>query len=305
MTSAGLRAQTSVQRLTFSLLGEYQTNVFVTNTSNPASALTNENSYIRDILFGSGNVVKAIAVDLEGANWTNWAGAALVREVNLSNGSEGIFLRINGRQTNVSSFFGGSFSNNFTAELTNSFPVLNHTFASVVFAGNGITDAITYTDTNDIANFVGDGITNLVASIATNGVTNVFTNGILQIVTNNFNLETPLVRGWVRMPTPTSTTTNFTATAGLYYISLNTTNLKFNLLAVGNGSVTNVSGQVDGVRYERAIASQFLGTAGAFYLNTTTNIFGAVGNPPVYLTGVMRGTFSTSQPGFLVTNSLP
>ncbi len=91
------------------MLADYQTNIFYTNLANPAGPLTNENSRIRTVLIATGNVVKALAVDLEGTNWTTWAGSVLVREVNLTNGNEGIFLRKNGIQTNVSSFFGGSF----------------------------------------------------------------------------------------------------------------------------------------------------------------------------------------------------
>jgi len=296
LAAGGLHAQTSIQRLTFSLLGEYQTNIFYTNSDNPP--LTNEDSRTHTILIGTGSVIKALAVDLEGTNYSTWTGSELVREVNLTNGNEGIFLRKAGNQTNVSSFFGGSYSNNFTAGLSNAFPALNNNFANVIFGSNGVTDIITYTATNDIANLAANGVTNLVASVVTNGVTNIFTNGVIQVVTNNFSLETPLVRGWRRMSDPTNTTTNFVTTAGLYFISLNTTNLKFNLMAVGDGAVTSVAGSIEGTPYERAVNSQYLGTAGFFYLNTTTNIFDTGANLPVSFTGPMRGTFSTTQPWF-------
>ncbi len=277
LAASGLHAQTSIQRLTFSLLADYQTNIFYTNLANPAGPLTNENSRIRTVLIATGNVVKALAVDLEGTNWTTWAGSVLVREVNLTNGNEGIFLRKNGIQTNVSSFFGGSFSNNFTGELTNEFPALNTNWA-IAF-----TNIITNVDTNG-------GITNI--------FTNVFTNSFTNSFSNNFSLETPLVRGALRMTDPTNTTTNVVTTAGLYFISLNTTNLKFNLLAVGDGAVTHVGGRVDGTFYERPVNYQLLGTAGFFDLNTTTNVFDEGINPPGYLTGTIRGTFSTLPPFF-------
>jgi hypothetical protein len=289
MSTSGLHAQTSIQRISFSLLGEYQTNVFNTNSG----ASTSENSYIRNILIGSGNVVKAIAVDLEGTNWRNWAGASLVREVNLTNGNEGIFLRLNGRQTNVSSFFGGSFSNNFTGELTNAFPALNPNPPEAVVFTNIITNIVTNGPATNL-------FTNVITNVFTNALSNAFDNGL----SNGFNLDTPLVHGTLHMSDSTDTT-NITTTGGLYFISLNTTNLKFNLMAVGNGSVTKVGGAIEGANYERAIESQVLGTAGAFYLNTTTNIFDAEGDAPVYLTGVLRGNFSTGQPWFNATNSLP
>jgi len=122
LAAGALRAQTSIQRLAFSLVAEYQTNIFYTNTTESTVSLTNESSYTHRAFLITSNVIKALAVDVDGPNWTNWLGSALVREVNLTNGAEGIFLRNNGVQTNVSSFFGGSFSNNFTAGLSNEFP---------------------------------------------------------------------------------------------------------------------------------------------------------------------------------------
>ncbi|MGP8201946.1 MAG: hypothetical protein ACLQU4_20845 [Limisphaerales bacterium] len=311
MTAGGLHAQTSIQNLAFSLIGEYQTDFFSTNAS---GALTNEATHIHQILIATGNVVKALAVDLEGTNWTNWAGARLVREVNLTNGNEGIFLRLNGRQTNVSSFFGGSFSNNFTGELTNAFPALNPNLADgLIFTNvvtNLFTNAATNIFTNTITNTVTDSgsnyvftnlFTNVSANVFTNLFTNAFNNAFNNSFSNSFNLDTPLVHGTFLLSDSTDTTTNITTTGGLYFVSLNTTNLKFNLMAVGNGSVTQVSGAND----ERAIESQLAGAAGAFYLNTSTNIFDARSNPPVYLAGVLRGTLSTGQPSFIPTNSLP
>jgi hypothetical protein len=257
LTAGGLRAQTSIQRLTFTLLAQYQKNIFYTNTANPGGPLTNEFSVIRTVLITAGNVVKALAVDVGGTNWTNWAGSALVREVNLIDGTEGIFLRKGGDQTNVSSFFGGSFSNNFTAELTNAFPGATNNFQGL-------------------------------------------TNNIIDNETNNSAPQLQLDRGWRIMPEndPTNITTNFDITAGVYYISVNTTNLKFSLVAVGDGSVTNVAGNIDGTLYQRVINYQFLGSAGTFYLNLTTNVFDSGTNPPEFYTGPLRGTFGTTAPWF-------
>jgi hypothetical protein len=238
--TGGLRAQTSIQRITLSLLADYQTNTFFTNTASSSGPLTNEYSRIHHILIATGNVVKAIAVDLQGTNWTNLAGSLLVREVNLTNGTEGIFLRNGASNVNVSSFFGVSYSNNFTAGLTNGFPS----------------------------------------------------------VTNNFTLEDPLVQGWLRMTGPTNFTTNYIKTSAVYFFSLNTTNIKFDMVGVGEGEITPVIGGLDGVRYERPINTEIVGTVGAFSINTTTNVFDLGSNAPAFLSGPIRGSIILGQPYF-------
>lgn len=248
LMAGGVQAQTptSVQRISISLFGEYQTNQFFTNAMN----LTNENAKLHDVLIATGNVIKAIAVDLDGTNWTNWAGASLVREVNLTNGNEGIFLRLGGKQTNVSSFFDGSFSNNFTAGLTNFFPG------------------------------------------ATNGMSGLTNN--INGSTNNPNPSFQLVQGWLRMTSLTNFTTNFTKTAGLYFISLNTTNVKFNYVAAGGGSVSTVS--APGGTIKARINSEVIAGAGAFFLNGGTNIFDMGAVEASFFTGPMRGTIIVGAP---------
>jgi len=233
LAAGGLHAQTSIQNLTFSLLAQYQTNIIGTNTEN-------QDDRIHTILITTHSVIKAIAVDLQGTNWTNYGSGELVREVNLTNGHEGIFLHINGtNQTNVSSFFGGSFTNNFMGALTNEFPG----------------------------------------------------------ATNNFVPPFLLDRGTI-LASGSTLTTNFIRTAGIYYLSLNTTNLKLNLVGVGDGYVTNLTGTLDGTVYERPIDWQYLGTAGTFYINMATNFFDLGTNPPEFVSGPIRGTFTTTQPGF-------
>jgi hypothetical protein len=257
LASSSLHAQTSIQRLTFSLLGEYQTNTFYTNAAFPSGPWTSEFSEIRPVLVTTANVVRALALDLEGTNYTIWNGAALVREVNMTNGHEGIFLRKGTNAANVSSFFGGSYSNNFMGELTNAFPALTNNISGL---------------TNDI-----------------NGGT---TNPIPQ---------TLVFRGWLRRPDPTTTTNatnDYLSTGGLYFVSLNTTNIKFNLVAVGDGTTTNVAGRVDGTLYESRVEAEYLGTAGTFYINSSTNIHDTGTNPPVFVTGPMHGTFNCGQPAF-------
>jgi hypothetical protein len=249
-----LRAQTSIQQITFSLLGQYQTNILGTNTANAAGPLTNQDAFIHDVLITTHSVIKALALDVDGLNWTNWILGNLVREVNLTNGHEGIFLRYGAMQTNVSSYFGGSFSNNFTAGLTSAFPGLTNNIS-------GLTNNI-YGSTNDLPQFQVD-------------------------------------RGWLIMADPTNTTTNFFRTGGLYFISFNTTNLKFNVVGVGDGTITNVGGDVNGTSYTRDINAEYVGTAGTYYMNITTNFFDTgTTTPPVFFSGPLHGTITTTQPIF-------
>jgi hypothetical protein len=118
----------SVQRIGVNLTILYQADNFVTNS---AMTVTNEASFIRTAYIDTGDITRCIRLDW-GPNWTNWVGAFLVREVNLATGAEGIFLRINGRQTNVSwyftNLFGASYSNNFSSQVSNWFPAFTNNF---------------------------------------------------------------------------------------------------------------------------------------------------------------------------------
>ena len=100
-------------------------------------------------------------MDLVGSHWTNWSGASLVRktDLGLSPGAEGIFLVKGAAETNVSRFFGSSFTNNFTSDVVGSFV--------------GITNFNNRTNLNPITNSVESGffITNqsgAVTKITTN-----------------------------------------------------------------------------------------------------------------------------------------
>ncbi len=253
-TAANLSAQISVQRITISLLAEYQANTFATNTSSGAP-LTNTYSKIKTILIATGNVVKSIAIDMAGPNWTEWSGAELVREVNLTNGHEGIFLRKGTNNVNLSNYFSGTFSNNFTSGWTNGFPAA----------------------TNNIY-----------------GQTNLTINGM----SNNAAPSFELVRGVLRQTGTTNFTTNDVTTAGLYFLSLNTTNIKFSIVGSGDGTVQNVAGSISGTRYERAINSEIFGSVGTFLLNVTSNIFNTGTDSPAYVTGPLRGTIFVGTPNF-------
>ncbi len=257
LAAGGLHAQTSFQNLTFSLIGEYQTNTFTTNTSGGTPVSTNEVLVVRPILITTACMIKAMAVDLEGTNWnvegtdsTNWDGARLVREVNLTNGAEGIFLRKGTHQINVSSFFGTSFTNNFTGYLSN---------------------------------YLG---------LVTNGFTNSFTNSSTTNLANDFPPQAAIIGGKVHID-PTTNTTNYKSSVGVYTLSFFTSNVQFNTFGVGSGVIANVRGQIDGTLYERLINSEAIGLAGAFYLNTTSNIFDLGTNPPAYIGGPLRGGINT------------
>jgi hypothetical protein len=257
LAAGGLHAQTSIQNLTFSLIGEYQTNTFTTNTSDGTPVSTNEVLVVRPILLTTAYMVKAIAVDLEGTNWdvegpdsTNWNGARLVREVNLTNGAEGIFLRKGTRQINVSSFFRTSFTNNFTGYLSN---------------------------------YLG---------LVTNDFTNSFTNSSTTNFTNGFPPQAAIIGGKVYFR-PATNTTNYNSSAGLYAVSFFTSNVQFNTFGVGSGVIANVGGDIDGTHYESLINSETIGMAGAFYLNTTSNIFDLGTNLPTYIGGPLHGGINT------------
>jgi hypothetical protein len=129
--SRQVQGQTSAQNMTFSIICQYVTNTFGTNIS---TATTNEDQQIITVFINSANIARAIAIDLEGTNWnrggtnsTNWSGASLVYEQNLLTTNQGIYLRLDGRQTNVSSFFGGSLTNYFSHEVNNVFSGMNFT----------------------------------------------------------------------------------------------------------------------------------------------------------------------------------
>jgi hypothetical protein len=121
------RGQILYQRLTFSIFGQYVTNEATTNSINPLTV--NETNVLKTVLISSASLVKAMALDFAGANYTNWTGSYLEREINMTNGAEGIFLyRTTAPATNldVSRYFNLSFSNDFAYE-----PDLNSHFAGI------------------------------------------------------------------------------------------------------------------------------------------------------------------------------
>jgi hypothetical protein len=242
----GLAARTapgqSVQEfLTFSINAEYE---FMTNLTPNSVTLTNERYVQRSILVSTHNVIKAIAIDLFGQEWTNWSTATLLRRINPVDGTEGIFLHDGLRFTNVSSFFGTSFTNDFTYDVLNAYPAL----------------------------------------------------------TNNFTPQLPIFRGWITNE-ESGMYTNTQSLGNVRFISLNTTNLKFNLIGVnlsvlGNGNVTNVEGTIDHVHYARQVDTIAVTGVGTLYINVATNLFDGTPFQPV--SGPARGSFATMTPLFSI-----
>jgi hypothetical protein len=128
-----VQAQTCEQAMTFSIICQYVTNGIT--TTNPTTKIATQHPSLQTVLINSGNLVKAMAIDLLGTNWAKWAGATIEYEVNLSTGNQGIFLRLDGKQTNVSSFFGNSFSNMFSQNVSNVFVGTNYA-ASLPLGGD-------------------------------------------------------------------------------------------------------------------------------------------------------------------------
>jgi hypothetical protein len=128
VVSGNARGQIIYQKLNFSIFGQYVTNEAVTNSVNPLNV--NSTNVIRTVLITTASLVRAAALDFAGSpGYTNWIGSYLLREINLTNGAEGIFLyHVSDPVTNynISRFFHGSYSNDFAYE-----PALTSHFAGI------------------------------------------------------------------------------------------------------------------------------------------------------------------------------
>ena len=239
LMAIGARAQSTVQNIAFSVMGQFET---ATNNIPGDPTLTNE--YLHLILVTSANVVKAIAIDYFGASSeaTNWSAAGLVRRVNLVTGEERIYLNRGGTNTiDVSRFFSGSYLGNFMSGVTNAFPAAADSFGS-----------------------------------------------------NYPNPYQPLFSG---------TPTNHQASAGLYFISLNTTNLKMNLLGanfsfLGNGVLTKFSGDEKGTKYSGEVQNEVISVVGSFSWNRGTNLLDISPGTNTFYSGPARGTVTVRAPNF-------
>jgi hypothetical protein len=123
------QGQTAAQNMNFSIICQYITNTYTTNAG---TVLTDQ--HLPTVLINSGNIVRAILVD---TFWTNnstewasnlsrWQGASIVYEENMTTHNQGIYLRVDNEQINVSQFFINSFSTNgyanmFAQDVTSAF----------------------------------------------------------------------------------------------------------------------------------------------------------------------------------------
>jgi hypothetical protein len=125
------------------------------------------------------------------------------------------------------------------------------------------------------------------ASNAFPGATNGFSN-------YNPNPYQPLFAG---QPT------NHTTSAGLYFITLNTTNLKMNLVGVnfsylGNGVITNFVGRIKGTNYSERVEDEVISVIGTFSWTRSTNLLDISPGTNTFYSGPARGTVVVRMPTF-------
>jgi hypothetical protein len=274
------RAQSSRQIMTFSVLTDYQDE---TNDAPADPGLTNV--FIQPLLITSGNIVKAILLDVKGRKWTNWTGATLQRQINLITGEEGVYITLGGtNELNVSSFFSDTYVSNFTEGVLDAFPFATNNF--------------TYSYTNDIVNAytnITDGSTNV--TLITNTV--VTTNDLQSPYPPLFNGQT------------SSTFVHHRSSAGLHFISVNTRNLKLNLLgaslqAPGDGAITTFTGRYKGTNYSMGVQKESIYIVGTFSWNKSTNFFSAVTNVTnVFFSGPARGSVIIGVPTYSAITPAP
>jgi hypothetical protein len=113
------QGQTTIQNLTFSIICQYVTNSLT--VTNPTTHVVTSFEELNTVIVNTANLSKAIAVQKFGTNWPKWSPANIFYEVNLDTGAQGIFLRREDLQTNVSDLFGNSFSNFFSQDVNSVF----------------------------------------------------------------------------------------------------------------------------------------------------------------------------------------
>lgn len=136
-----LRAQSVQQRITFNVTGT-DIRTFATNQLGDDTDIVRIAH--RNIYITKNNLVKAIALDVEGGPaWTNWRGAKLLRRINLETTNQAMFLSLNGRETNVSRFF---FTSNFTSGFFSGAPTNLTTIITNLAGTNAETMGFTLTN---------------------------------------------------------------------------------------------------------------------------------------------------------------
>jgi len=267
------QGQTSEQVMTFSIICQYVTNTYTTNT---ATSTRTRSGQLTTVLINSGNIAKAIAIDLFGTNWTKWNPANICYEVNLSTGNQGIYLRHGSSQTNVSSFFLNTFTNMFSQDVGN------------VFAGTNFAAG-----TN---NYIG-----MNYALGTN-----------YFLGTNYDVEDtggtiPLIGGYgyYRPIADTSpSNTDYTAFGDLAYMAAASSNISFNLYGYSQGALVTVAGYYSNKLYRMKVDHGYITGAGTFSLNLTTNIFRStlptsIPDNDFNLTGLAHGIVYVNKPSYL------
>jgi hypothetical protein len=164
------QGQTMVQNLTFSIICQYVTNFL--NVTNITTGNITSYEELDTIVVNTANVIKAIDLQKFGTNWTQWYPANIFYEVDLTTGAQGIYLRREGVQTNVSEYFGTCFSNYFSQNADTALAVTNYAANSLPLGGNpnDQTPALT-TNINHFANLAYLSFTNTNMSFSLFGFT--------------------------------------------------------------------------------------------------------------------------------------
>jgi hypothetical protein len=153
----------------------------------------------------------------------------------------------------------------------------------------------------DVSSFFGDSyVSNFTADVMAN-----FPNAANNFNYNGTNLPSPyppLFSGAF-----TSSKTNLTGSAGFHFITLNTTNLKMNLLGVsfrvpGEGGLTTFSGP----GYSQTVETEIITVLGAFVWNQTTNFYAPVTDiTNTFYSGPAHGNVAIGLPVRLLQASPP
>ncbi len=106
-------------------------------------------------------------------------------------------------------------------------------------------------------------------------------------------------------PLFTGTNGNHFNSAGLYFISLNTTNLKMNLVGanfsfLGNGLLHNFKGVQSGTNYSGEVQNEVISVVGTFSWNRSTNLLGVGSGPSDFFSGPARGNVTVRDPAYSV-----
>ena len=115
--------------------------------------------------------------------------------------------------------------------------------------------------------------------------------------TNNFTADNPDPY----QPLFTGTNENHFNSAGLYFISLNTTNLKMNLVGanfsyLGNGVVHHYKGVQKGTNYSGEVQNEIMSVVGTFSWNRSTNLLNVATGPTQFYSGPAHGSVVLRDP---------